>query len=379
MQPTSIAPVTSAPTDPGEPDAPVLEGFDVVIPSWLRWDGVELIMHKTARHLAGAGNRVLFCEPPYALSTIFLHPEHAERIKADVRRWWGGTRRVAPDLYVWTPPPVLFQMGLHRLNDWANHRMLRRGMARALQSLGMRRPIVWSYHPFYLDDERFLSPRLVVFDCNDRIAAFEPRQEKRRLLDPMESSLLARADLVYVTARTLEEDLGAQRPDLVYLPSGVDSVVVDRVALGEVAEDLAAIPGPRIGYLGAVDSRLDWDLLGRVADHAPGWNLVFVGPELEPTPPGFRERANVHFLGGRAIDELADYLAGFDVALIPFRPADFVRYMFPTKTYEYFAAGKPVVTTDIPALRDLMPLVRVAQDAPEFIAAIEEALADPDG
>lgn len=358
------------------PVTPPISGHDVVMPSWLPWDGVPLVMHKTARRLVQCGNRVLYCNPPYALSTIKLHPQHAERIKGDLRRWWGGARRVAPDLYVWTPPPLAFQTGLSRLNDAANHALLRRALARMVRRLGFTRPLVWSYHPFYLDDEAFLNPRALIFDCNDRIAAFEPRQEKRKLLDPLEAALLRRADLVFVTARTLQEDLGPIRPDLIYAPSGVDAEVVRRAAAADldVPADLAAIPAPRIGYLGVVNTRIDWELIRTLADARPAWQVVMVGPELEATPPEVRELPNLHFLGGKEPHELAGYLAGFDVGLIPFRPARFVRYMFPTKTYEYLAAGIPTVSTEIPALADLRPLVRVAGDYEAFIRGVEEAL-----
>ena len=362
--------------DPSTPSGSRVTGFDIVMPSWLRWDGVELIMHKTARHLAREGNRVLFCEPPYALATCFLHREHGPRIRKDVAHWREGIRRVDRNLYVWTPPPLVLQTGIIRLNDRWNHRRLRRAMGQAVRRVGFRRPIVWSYHSYYLDDESFLSPRLVVFDCNDRIAAFEPLKRKRRRLDPMEESLVRRSDAVFVTARTLQEDLGTIRDDLVYLPSGVDRAVVETVAdpAMEVAADLRAIPSPRIGYLGAIDSRIDWDRIVALADADPSWNLVFVGPELEPVPEKVRACRNVHFLGGRPPDQLAEYLGGFDVGLIPFRPADFVRYMFPTKTFEYLAAGTPVVSTPIPALEALVPLVRVADE--DFTGAVAAALAD---
>ncbi len=348
------------------------------MPSWLRWDGVQLIMHKTARHLAGSGNRVLFCEPPYAISTIRLHPQHAERIRGDLRRWREGVRRVAPDLYVWTPPPVLLQMGIHAANDALNHRLLRFALGRAVRRLGMRRPIVWSYHPFYLPDEDFLSPRAVIFDCNDRIAAFEPRQEKRRLLDPMEAACLRRADRVFVTARTLEEDLRAIRPDIAYLPSGVDAAVVDAIATGELdaPADLAAIPAPRLGYVGAIDSRIDYELLSALVEADSAWQLVLIGPELEAAPEEAKSHPRIHFLGGREPGELAAYLAGFDLGLIPFRSAQFVRYMFPTKTYEYLAAGIPSVSTLIPALEELRPLVRVAADRADFVEQARQALAE---
>ncbi len=353
-----------------------LSGLDIVIPSWISWGGVQLIMHKTALHLAESGNRVLFCDAPYAFTTMWLHPEFKQRIKNDFRNWRGGVRRIAPNLHVWTPPPLFFQMGILGVIDGCNHQLMRRSMAGVVRSLGFRRPLVWSYHPFYLADEAFLDPCAVIFDCNDRIAAYHSNQKKRRLLDPMEARLLRRADRVMVTASTLREDLGTIREDLLYLPSGVDEQVVERAADPnvEIAPDVAAIPHPRVGYLGAIDPRLDYDLLVALAMADPQWQLVMVGPELSPAPAALKALPNVHFLGGREPHELAGYLAAFDVGLIPFRKAKYVRYMFPTKSYEYLAAGIPTVSVEIPALRDLEPLVRVAAEPGEFVAAVAAAL-----
>ena len=136
-----------------------------------------------------------------------------------------------------------------------------------------------------------------------------------------------------------------------------------------IPSDLAALPGPILGYYGVVDERLDYDLIAALADdHAEtGGSVVLVGPMIKVDPATLPQRANLHYLGQRAYAELPGYLKGFDVCLMPWALNDATRTISPTKTLEYMAAGKPIVSTRVrDVVRDHGDLVMLADDARDF-------------
>jgi UDP-galactopyranose mutase len=144
-------------------------------------------------------------------------------------------------------------------------------------------------------------------------------------------------------------------------------------------DDQAGIPHPRLGFFGVIDERLDIDLLGAVAQLRPDWHLILIGPVAKIDPASLPLAANIHYLGAKKYEELPSYLAGWDVALLPFARNEATRFISPTKTPEYLAAGKPVVSTSI---RDVVRpygvkgLARIADTPDAFVAAIEAALAE---
>jgi UDP-galactopyranose mutase len=167
------------------------------------------------------------------------------------------------------------------------------------------------------------------------------------------------------------------------LPSSVD---VDHFATArrckEDPADQAGIAHPRLGFFGVLDERLDIPLLAGIAEAKPDWQFVMIGPVVKIDPADLPKRANIHYLGPKSYTELPRYIAGWDVALLLFARNEATRYISPTKTPEYLAAGKPVVSTSI---RDVVNpygesgLVRIADAAPEFVAACEGALAESPG
>ena len=129
-----------------------------------------------------------------------------------------------------------------------------------------------------------------------------------------------------------------------------------------------------------LDERLDRDLLDAVAARAPGWQFVMVGPVAKINPKDLPSRPNIHYLGPKSYDDLPGYIAGWDVAMLPFARNEATRFISPTKTPEYLAAGRPVVSTSIPDV--VRPygdegLARIADTPDLFLAAIRDALSDP--
>ena len=144
--------------------------------------------------------------------------------------------------------------------------------------------------------------------------------------------------------------------------------------------DQAAVPHPRLGFFGVIDERMDLGLLEGIAAARPDWHVVLLGPVVKIDPSALPRHPNIHYLGAKRYDELPDYVAGWDVALLPFARNEATRFISPTKTPEYMAAGKPVVSTSI---RDVVRpygqqgLVRIADDVEAFVAACVDAMAEP--
>ncbi len=147
--------------------------------------------------------------------------------------------------------------------------------------------------------------------------------------------------------------------------------------MNEDPPDQAAIPHPRLGFYGVIDERMDLGLLDGIAKARPDWHLVLIGPVVKIDPATLPNHSNIHYLGGKSYQELPNYLAGWDVALLPFARNESTRFISPTKTPEYLAAGKPVVSTSI---KDVVRpygeenLVYIADTVSESVAAIAAAL-----
>jgi UDP-galactopyranose mutase len=222
---------------------------------------------------------------------------------------------------------------------------------------------------------RHLRPLAVVYDCMDELSAF--RGAPPALVE-REAGLLRRADLVFTGGQSLWEAKRTRHPSVHCFPSGIDAAHFARArAAMEEPADQAAIPGPRIGFFGVLDERLDVALVRELAAARPEWSLVMIGPVVKIAPEELPRAENVHYLGPKRYDELPAYLAGWDVAALFFALNEATRFISPTKTPEYLAAGKPVVSTPI---RDVVHpygdagLVRIADGAAEWVAAVEAAL-----
>ena len=188
-----------------------------------------------------------------------------------------------------------------------------------------------------------LKPQAVVYDCMDELSAFAqaPPQLRTR-----ERELLARADVVFTGGQSLYEAKRDSHPNVHLFPSSVD---VPHFAAARTLTlqppDQAAIPHPRLGFFGVIDERMDLDLLRDVATLRPDWHIILLGPVVKIDPFAVPQLPNVHCLGPKAYADLPAYVASWDVALLPFARNEATRFISPTKTPEYMAAGLPVVST----------------------------------
>ena len=240
------------------------------------------------------------------------------------------------------------------------------------------RPVLWYVTPMALPWSRHVPARLTVYDSMDHLAAF--RGAPPALLR-YEEELLGRADLMFCGGVSLHERMRTRHPDAHCFPSSVDAAHFRRArGLLDEPADQARVARPRIGYAGVIDERIDLALIEHVASARPDWQIVLVGPIAKIRPEDLPRRANIHHLGLKPYADLPNYLGGWDVGWMPFARNEATRYISPTKTPEYLAAGLPIISTSI---RDVVEpygrqgLVTIADDPATTIDAIERALQTP--
>ncbi|MFN2578620.1 MAG: glycosyltransferase family 1 protein [Pyrinomonadaceae bacterium] len=326
---------------------------DLVCWSHLRWDFV----YQRPQHLltrAAADRRVFFMEEP-----IFDNGS----LRLDVRQRDGGVKVVTPYL----PEGLRSQI--------ATQAVLKEMLRRFFVNQEIKEYLFWYYTPMALEFTQQFSAVAIVYDCMDELSAFHGAPNS---LIEREKELLKAADVVFTGGFSLYE-AKRDRHDSVYaFPSSIDRAHFKQARTRtQDPEDQASIAHPRLGFFGVIDERFDVQLIDAVAAARPDWQFVMLGPVVKIHPDTLPRRANIHYLGNKNYKDLPSYIAGWDVALLPFAQNEATRFISPTKTPEYLAAGKPVVSTPI---RDVvrpygdMGLVRIAANPDEFIAAIAESL-----
>jgi glycosyltransferase involved in cell wall biosynthesis len=235
--------------------------------------------------------------------------------------------------------------------------------------------VTWYYTPMMLPFSRHLGASVVVYDCMDELSKF--RFAPEHLLD-LEQELIDRADLVFTGGASLYEAKKSRHSSVHCFPSSVDRDHFAK-ARRELAQpaDQAELKHPRLGFYGVIDERFDIDLLRQMADMRPNWSFVMVGPVVKIGEDELPRAANIHYVGGKTYEQLPAYLAGWDVALMPFAMNESTQFISPTKTPEYLSGGKPVVSTPV---RDVVRTyghlegVHIAHDADGFVRCCELAL-----
>jgi glycosyltransferase involved in cell wall biosynthesis len=354
-----------------------MKGENIVCLSWVMHDNVPLLMH-SMMDILKRENRVLFVDPPFALTTFLFHPALHPKLRTQWRNWRSGVRRIEENFYLYTPPPLFLQYGIFEANDRLNRRFVEGALKRTLVETGFEDHILWVYAPYLVEPTPGLGSRLVVYGCHDEVSAFVNPERRKRGLARLEREFVRNADIVFTTTRSLYEARLGSNARTYLFPPGVDIGLFERCRDDDVSvpDDLERIGRPRIGFTGNIDNfRMNWDLINELSHRHPEWQQVLIGPCIEPVPARIRGLGNVHFLGRKPLAELPAYLKGMDVCYMPYIQGEWSRHAFPQKTFEYLACGKPVVTVTIPALEELREFISMADEAGAFIAALERAMA----
>ena len=338
-----------------EPSAPGPEGATLLCFSHLRWNFVfqrpQHLMCRFAREMD-----VIYWEEPVDIGrgeTPYLQVREAQNAPK--------VRLVVPHLPQGMPDDAR-EATLKRLLD--AHVASIRGTL-----------IAWYYTPMMLRFSRHIDADVTVFDAMDELSKFKFAPTK--LLD-LEQELIDLADVVFTGGSRLYEAKKHRHDNIHCFPSSVDRAHFCKArARSFEPADQEDLPRPRLGFYGVIDERFDTELLDAAAKMRPNWSFVMVGPVVKIAPDDLPKRGNIHYLGGKTYQQLPAYLSGWDVALMPFAMNESTQFISPTKTPEYLAGGKPVVSTPV---RDVvrhyghLEGVKIASTPDEFVAACEQAL-----
>ncbi|MBD0284551.1 MAG: glycosyltransferase family 1 protein [Flavisolibacter sp.] len=326
--------------------------IDLICFSHLRWNFVfqrpQHLLSRFARY-----TRVFFIEEPiYHDAPAKLHIEQSEK-------------------NVWVVVPYL-KKDLAAKQVIAHQKKI---VNTLIAEKDIKQFVSWYYTPMALPFSNHLSPVVTVYDCMDELSAFKFAPAELKIL---EKELMKKADLVFTGGYSIYESKKNDHKHIFPFPSSIDKehFAQARNILNDPL-DQKNIPHPRFGFYGVIDERLDIELIGEVAKAKPDWQFIIIGPVVKIDPQSLPRLSNIHYLGGKNYKELPHYLAGWDVAMIPFAMNESTRFISPTKTPEYLAAGKPVISAPI---RDVIApygenkLVRIAANAKQFIRHAETLL-----
>jgi hypothetical protein len=324
--------------------------MDIVALSHLRWDFVfQRPQHLVTR--AARRHRVLFVEEPIL----------GDRLRMEVRE-------VAPNV---TVARLEMPRGLPATEQDAT---LAVELHHAVRAWRRSRLVAWHWSVMMEPASRLLAADVTVFDCMDELSLFHGAPPE---LVARESALLARADVVFTGGVSLWEAKRNRHANVHAFPSAVDLAhfVQGRYTQPEPAA-LRGIGAPRFIYAGVIDERINLGLIRRLAEAEIG-EVVLVGPVAKIDEADVPHHPRIHRLGMQPYEHLPGLFAHSDVGLMPFAMNEATRFISPTKTPEYLAAGLPVVSTPV---RDVvrtygdLPCVLIAHDADAFVAACAAAL-----
>jgi UDP-galactopyranose mutase len=338
-----------------EPSAPGPEPTTLICFSHLRWNFVfqrpQHLMSRFAREM-----NVIYWEEP-----VEIGPRETAYLQVREAPDSANVRVIVPHMPQGMPADA---------REAALSRLLDAHLATVTGTL-----IGWYYTPMMLPFSKHVTPDVTVYDAMDELSKF--KFAPTHLLD-LEQELIDRADIVFTGGSSLYEAKKDRHHSVHCFPSSVDRAHFCKARSRQFEPgDQEDLPRPRLGFYGVIDERFDTALLDQVARIRPDWSFVMVGPVVKISEDELPKRHNIHYLGAKTYAELPAYLSGWDVALMPFAMNESTQFISPTKTPEYLAGGKPVVSTPIKdVVRHYGQLegVKIASTQEEFVAACEAAL-----
>lgn len=350
-------------------------------------NGSKMLAEQTVPHFAPTGLNVtqvdapdLICLSHLRWNFVFQRPQHLLTRCAQSRRTFFIEEPIFQSdqpahLEISNPVSNLWVI-VPYLSDQLSENEISTAQQRLIDELlldyQIEQYICWYYTPMAIAFTHHLKPLAVIYDCMDELSAFKGASPA---LKEREAHLFRRADLVFTGGQSLYESKRDHHPHVYAFPSSVDVTHFGQArSITTDPADQAAIPHPRLGFFGVIDERMDLDLVTGIAEARPDWHLVMIGPVVKIDPALLPQRPNIHYLGSKDYSQLPHYLAGWDLAMLPFAHNESTRFISPTKTPEYLAAGKPVISTSIQdVLRPYgqQQLVHMADTVQEFIMAAE--------
>ncbi|MFM0095238.1 glycosyltransferase [Paraburkholderia nemoris] len=353
---------------------------DIILFSTADWDNPFWTNKQhVAVELARRGHRVLYVES-IGLRQPSVTGADISRLARRLIKGLSGARKVRNGLWVWSPLVIPFQR--YSIIRKINRFLLNAGLAACLVFLRFERSIAWTYNPLTTRFFNISNFKKVIYHCVDEIKA-QPGIPAD-IVDVAEKELTKSCNICFVTSEHLLKTRKEWKAETYYFPNVADYTHFSK-ALGNrltIPKDLQDVPSPRIGFVGAISRyKIDFELIESMAISHPEWSIVLIGKVGEGDPDtevsAIEKLPNVYLMGPRPYEVLPAYLKGLDVALLPNKINAYTQAMFPMKFFEYIAAGKPVVATNLNALSAFSEACSLAEDHDSFIRRVEEALSDP--
>lgn len=337
------------------------------------WEGPRHNRHYFCQELSKHAP-VLFSSPAFNIA----------RVVDNLGKWTlppSGTRELSSNLVVHSPSKWLFTN--HRfpsVNRWMRDQRID-ALRRLMAQRSMTSPVLIVWHPQYADLIGQFDERLVVYYVYDQYTGYAGGTGEQ---SAEEIALFKKADVIFVLSKELYEQKKAYAKHVVHLANAVDFDLFSRSrdAATVVPEDIATIPGPRIGYIGTINEKVNLPVLERIAETHPEWSLVLVGRQNYTNPDekarffALSERPNVHWRPYKPYDQVPACIKGLDVLLMSYVINGWTFYGDPSKLHEYLASGKPTIGTGLSSIREFSDVVTVADSPDEWVDAIEAALAE---
>lgn len=353
--------------------------MDFIIISTADWDNPFWTNKQhTARALAKLGHRVIYVDSlgirrPTATIIDF------KRICGKFKRMINGIRQVEKNIWVIAPISIPFQS--NNLIRNISQKMIIKKIKDVMYSLNFKNPVLWTYNPLtsYLIGK--FDEKKVIYHCVDEISA-QPGMPKE-LIKKREIDLLKKVDIVFVTSKTLYNNKRVYNKNIFYFSNVADFNHFNKAysKIYKKPHDLLNNDKKNIGFIGAISSyKMDFELLDYVAKNKLDCNFYLIGKigEGEPTTNVnlLKKNKNIIFLGPKDYNILPQYLAYFDVCILPCNKNQYTDSMFPMKFFEYLAAGKPIVSTNLSSILEFKDYCYIVNDKETFMTSIDVAIAD---
>ncbi|MHB8124881.1 MAG: glycosyltransferase family protein [Desulfitobacteriaceae bacterium] len=335
------------------------------------WSGMWARAQQLMTRFAAAGFQVLYINPPITWLSPLKNPTYWQYRVRNIPK----LEEVSPGIFVYTPFPLLPFANLQTMINKLNQYILARSLKKVLAKLKFANPILWTYLPNNIDILKHLPHSQLIYDCADEHASF-PGFINAQVVLNMENRLLVQARIVFASALELYNRRVAHCQNIQLINNGADFKHF-RQALNEVLvlpEEISSLPKPIVGYIGAISTWLDLELIKALAIAYPLWSIVLVGPQdIDLTE--LRAFANILFVGPKPYGVLPAFLKGFDLCLIPFKINNLTVNVNPVKLYEYLAAGKPVLATALPEVLKFSDHVAIANTKEDFVTLAAQEIA----
>jgi glycosyltransferase involved in cell wall biosynthesis len=345
-----------------------------------KWKGMHLSDHHMAVELAKMGNVVVYVSSPLDL-TVSLKNLLIWKNPHPIKGWLKSLNllkkpaRLKKNFFLARNVPLLLGFGFWGIIDRLNEKLIWWHLRHLARKLNMDEYVLYTSacFPTKIEDKRC---KLFVYDCQDDLSCMTSIRKRRLRLKDLESRMLKHADLFFAISRSLFSEKSKISPHGFYLPPCIDlnrfTGYEENRAFKKSLEDLGR---PLIGLLAAMsDQKIDWDALLYAATHRPDYKFILAGRVVGKIPEALANLENVFYLGPQKDENLPTLFHSFDVGLIPFNRNAFGNHAFPTKMPEYLFFGMPVVTTDLPNLREYEGIIEIARDKKEFAEKIDKCL-----